>query len=135
MICSPVPSPSSASRRSHSFGCVSRMKASTVSGKIARSRSNPSRVIGNVPVGEQVRLDDGLEGGFGVPLGAHDYTCPPMRGIGFSSTSNEAACVPVNASRNLRRMAMSPSNTVHQMENIPRARAVSTICSRISGVS
>jgi hypothetical protein len=30
----------------HSLGCVSRMKASTVSGKMARSRSKPSRATG-----------------------------------------------------------------------------------------
>ena len=82
-----------------------------------------------------MRLDDGLERGFGVPGGAHIYNRPPTRGTRFSLMSNDAPSVPMKASRSRRRISTSPANIVHQMENIPLAIAFSTIRSRTMAVS
>lgn len=55
----------------HSVGWVSRVMARAVWGKIARSRSNLPGLTG-IPVVQQMRLDDGLKGAFGVArLGGH----------------------------------------------------------------
>ena len=45
---------------------------------------------GNVAAPEQVRFDDGLESGFGAPMNASHYNCPPPRGTRSSLVSNDA---------------------------------------------
>src|SRR6185436_15695738 len=63
------------------------------------------------------------------------HSCPPGRVWRFPLASKLFEQVPPNAARSRDRMFASTAKTVHQMENSPVARAVSTICSRSSTVS